>query len=89
MLKVDAIKLDSKSVDFKKKVIEFGVRHVGESVTFESFEIWLNDDGLQLISTDLYWKAVFTSILRNNFKLEKTYIKDCNHQIITVFMIEK
>lgn len=88
MLKENAKTIDSKSLEFKQKVIDFGRENIGRAVTFKAFEEWLNKNNCYLINTDMYWKAVFTSILKYSYNLDFSYRQDKHQQIVTVFRIE-
>lgn len=89
MLKDNVTLIDSKSSNFVEKVLAFGRENIGKSVTFNSFEKWLDAQDCSLISTDIYWRAIFTSILKSNFVLENYYDRDNYQQIVTVFQIER
>lgn len=80
--------LDSKSKEFRQQIIQFGKKNIGKCITFDLFERWLNKMGYRLIVNDNSWRAIFTSIINNQFTFDIEYKVDCNQQLVTVFKLK-
>lgn len=59
------------SREFKEKIIEYGNKRMGKTVTYKSFNEWLNRSGVYIIQGN--WQVIFRSLLKNYFQVAIFY----------------